>query len=394
MAVTVDRKSYYKIGELSKFLGLEPHIIRYWETLFPDIRPETTGTNRKLYTRSDLETLAVIRYLVREAQFSIEGAKQRIAELKRSGELSDLKLELVEYNDTKKTSSLAALNSIASRSSKKKDQDKTAVSDVVDEQIIQTPDDQSDIQALQHELEERQANIQALQTELDQCKSELSSARIELEADCADIEGLRSELALRDSELESLHNALEEAQNELHVLRDKMNQQSLFGDTSITSPSQAMLTLRLDYEAAQKALKELNAKLSEQSQELENIRQTLKRYEQDLKVAQNEIKSRDELMDRANDLITSKTAEINGFETQLHEALDTISARDNELSAVHADLEARTSELVSANETIANRDSELASVHADLETRTSELASANETIAARDSELSAVHADL
>ena len=143
MAVTVDRKSYYKIGELSKFLGLEPHIIRYWETLFPDIRPETTGTNRKLYTRSDLETLAVIRYLVREAQFSIEGAKQRIAELKRSGELSDLKLELVEYNDTKKTSSLAALNSIASRSSKKKDQDKTAVSDVVDEQIIQTPDDQS-----------------------------------------------------------------------------------------------------------------------------------------------------------------------------------------------------------------------------------------------------------
>ena len=95
MAVTVERKSYYKIGELSKFLGLEPHVIRYWESLFPDIRPETTKTNRKLYTRSDLETLAVIRYLVRDAQFSIDGAKQRIAELKRSGELADLKLELV-----------------------------------------------------------------------------------------------------------------------------------------------------------------------------------------------------------------------------------------------------------------------------------------------------------
>ena len=97
MAITVDRKSYYKIGELTNYLGVEKSVIRYWESLFTDIRPEVTATNRKLYSRSDLEMLAVIRYLVKDAQFSIDGARQRIAELKQTGELSDLKVGLVEY---------------------------------------------------------------------------------------------------------------------------------------------------------------------------------------------------------------------------------------------------------------------------------------------------------
>ena len=114
MAITADRKSFYKIGEISKYLGVEPSVIRYWESLFSDIRPEVTGTNRKLYTRSDLEMLAVVRYLVKDAQFSIEGAKQRISDLKHSGELSELKVALVEYHSesSKAVGSLAALSQL------------------------------------------------------------------------------------------------------------------------------------------------------------------------------------------------------------------------------------------------------------------------------------------
>ena len=116
MAIVAAYKAYYKIGEVSKILGLEPHVIRYWESQFTDIRPEISGSNRKMYTRSDLEMFAVIFHLIRTVQCTIEGARQRIQALKKSGELPALKAELVEYSGRPKTvGSLASLGALLNR---------------------------------------------------------------------------------------------------------------------------------------------------------------------------------------------------------------------------------------------------------------------------------------
>lgn len=71
-------KKYYRIGEVCKLVGLEAHIIRYWESVFPAIRPRRASKQR-LYRAKDLETILVIKKLLYEEGFTIAGAKKKLA---------------------------------------------------------------------------------------------------------------------------------------------------------------------------------------------------------------------------------------------------------------------------------------------------------------------------
>jgi DNA-binding transcriptional MerR regulator len=73
-------KLFFKIGEVSRLLEVRPHVLRYWESEFPAIRPEKSKTNQRLYRRRDVETLIAIRHLLYERKFTIEGAKRFLAE--------------------------------------------------------------------------------------------------------------------------------------------------------------------------------------------------------------------------------------------------------------------------------------------------------------------------
>src|SRR5579864_2505868 len=69
-------KLYFKIGEVSELLGLEPYVLRYWETEFPVLSPKKSGTGHRLYRRKDVELLLRIKHLLYEKRFTIEGARQ------------------------------------------------------------------------------------------------------------------------------------------------------------------------------------------------------------------------------------------------------------------------------------------------------------------------------
>lgn len=71
-------KKYYRIGEVCKLVGLEAHIIRYWESAFPAIRPRRASKQR-LYRAKDLETILVIKKLLYEEGFTIAGAKKKLS---------------------------------------------------------------------------------------------------------------------------------------------------------------------------------------------------------------------------------------------------------------------------------------------------------------------------
>jgi DNA-binding transcriptional MerR regulator len=71
-------KLYFKIGEVSELLGVEPYVLRYWESEFPVLSPKKSGTGHRLYRRKDVELLLKIRNLLYESKFTIEGARQAL----------------------------------------------------------------------------------------------------------------------------------------------------------------------------------------------------------------------------------------------------------------------------------------------------------------------------
>src|ERR1700760_3537613 len=83
-APEIPDKLYFKIGEVSELLGVEPYVLRYWETEFTVLSPKKSGTGHRLYRRKDVELLLRIKHLLYEKKFTIEGARQRLQEEARA----------------------------------------------------------------------------------------------------------------------------------------------------------------------------------------------------------------------------------------------------------------------------------------------------------------------
>lgn len=77
-------KLYFRIGEVSAILGVEPYVLRYWETEFPQLAPKKSGTGHRLYRRKDVELLLLIKRLLYEKRFTIEGARQSLQGMGRA----------------------------------------------------------------------------------------------------------------------------------------------------------------------------------------------------------------------------------------------------------------------------------------------------------------------
>ncbi len=80
--IPTDRK-YFRIGETSKIVGVEPSVLRYWEKEFPQIRPQRADSRQRTYQKKDLEILLEIKRLLYEEKMTIKGAKRRLQQ-KRS----------------------------------------------------------------------------------------------------------------------------------------------------------------------------------------------------------------------------------------------------------------------------------------------------------------------
>ncbi len=72
-------KRYFTIGEVSDLCGVKPHVLRYWEQEFPQLKPVKRRGNRRYYQRQDVIMIRQIRSLLYEQGFTIGGARQRLA---------------------------------------------------------------------------------------------------------------------------------------------------------------------------------------------------------------------------------------------------------------------------------------------------------------------------
>jgi DNA-binding transcriptional MerR regulator len=84
----IPAKLYLKIGEVSQIVGVDPHVLRYWESEFKMIRPHRAASRQRLYRREDIVNLIRIRELLYEQGFTIAGARQVLKEEKKTGVLS------------------------------------------------------------------------------------------------------------------------------------------------------------------------------------------------------------------------------------------------------------------------------------------------------------------
>ncbi len=73
-------KLYYRIGEVAGLVGVEPHVLRYWETEFRSVRPQKSAKGQRVYTRRDVETLLKVKDLLYAHKFTIAGAKKKLRE--------------------------------------------------------------------------------------------------------------------------------------------------------------------------------------------------------------------------------------------------------------------------------------------------------------------------
>jgi DNA-binding transcriptional MerR regulator len=71
-------KLFYKIGEVSKIVGVEPYVLRYWETEFSFLKPRKNKSGQRVYIKKDVETLLAIKRLLYQERYTIEGVRKRL----------------------------------------------------------------------------------------------------------------------------------------------------------------------------------------------------------------------------------------------------------------------------------------------------------------------------
>ena len=72
-------KLFYKIGEVSKIAGVEPYVLRYWESEFQFLKPRKSKSGQRIYVKKDLDLIFQIKDLLYKERFTIEGVRKKFS---------------------------------------------------------------------------------------------------------------------------------------------------------------------------------------------------------------------------------------------------------------------------------------------------------------------------
>jgi DNA-binding transcriptional MerR regulator len=81
--VTIPDRLYFKIGDVAQICGLETYVLRFWETQFPQLKPNKSGTGQRLYRRREVELVLEIKRLVHEQGYTLAGARHALEAIHR-----------------------------------------------------------------------------------------------------------------------------------------------------------------------------------------------------------------------------------------------------------------------------------------------------------------------
>ncbi len=95
MTDRIAAKEYYSIGEVCDLTGLKPHVLRYWETQFELLHPTKNRAGNRVFRPKEIELILLVKHLLYERKFTIDGARQRLLDMRKSGEIAEGKRAVV-----------------------------------------------------------------------------------------------------------------------------------------------------------------------------------------------------------------------------------------------------------------------------------------------------------
>ena len=92
----VTKKVYHSIGEVCDLTGLKPHVLRYWETQFEVLRPTKNRAGNRVFRSREIEVIMLVKRLLYEQKYTIEGANKRLLEMRSGGKLEEERRSVLE----------------------------------------------------------------------------------------------------------------------------------------------------------------------------------------------------------------------------------------------------------------------------------------------------------
>ena len=92
----IAKKVYYSIGEVCDLTGLKPHVLRYWETQFNVLTPTKNRAGNRVYRSKEIEIILLVKRLLYQKKYTIEGANNRLVEMRKAGELEEERQDVLE----------------------------------------------------------------------------------------------------------------------------------------------------------------------------------------------------------------------------------------------------------------------------------------------------------
>jgi DNA-binding transcriptional MerR regulator len=80
-------QEFFSIGDVCNLTDLKPHVLRYWESQFKFLHPAKNRSGNRVYQRKEIELIMLVKQLLYEEKFTIDGARQKIDDYKKDGEL-------------------------------------------------------------------------------------------------------------------------------------------------------------------------------------------------------------------------------------------------------------------------------------------------------------------
>jgi DNA-binding transcriptional MerR regulator len=87
---TVAPREYYSISEVCELVDLKPHVLRYWETQFGPLHPSKNRSGNRVYQRKEIRLIMLVKQLLYEEKYTVEGAKAKLDHLRRTGSLQEM----------------------------------------------------------------------------------------------------------------------------------------------------------------------------------------------------------------------------------------------------------------------------------------------------------------
>ncbi len=98
MTEPIAQREYYSIGEVCELVDLKPHVLRYWETQFPVLNPSKNRSGNRVYQRKEIKLIQLVKQLLYDEKYTIEGAKQKLDQLRRGGSIQTASTAALDHD--------------------------------------------------------------------------------------------------------------------------------------------------------------------------------------------------------------------------------------------------------------------------------------------------------